>query len=158
MNTPDRPASERSAEAIAAWPFPALLRGARAVYGAAIRQALDEEGDDDLPPNGPYVIAAVAGTSAPLGDVVRQLGVSKQTVGQLVDTLEMRGYLERSIDPEDRRRLVVRLTERGQAAAAVIRSVADVVEADTVSAVGTERVRAARAVLATMIHRGRADA
>ena len=41
-----------------------------------------------------------------------------QAAGQLVDTLVMRGYLERQTDPDDRRRLVVRLTERGAEAAA----------------------------------------
>ncbi len=77
---------------------------------------------DDLPPNGPFVIGAIARSSAPLGAIVRQLGGSKQAAGQLVDTLVIRGYLERSIDPDDRRRLIVRLTTRGEAAAKLIRS------------------------------------
>ena len=47
---------------------------------------------------------------------MRELGVSKQAAGQLVDTLVLRGYLERSVDPEDRRRLTLTLTERGMAA------------------------------------------
>ena len=54
---------------------------------------------------------------APLATVIRQLGVSKQTAGQLVDSLAARGYLDREADPYDRRRLVVRLTERGEQAA-----------------------------------------
>jgi DNA-binding MarR family transcriptional regulator len=133
------------------WSLPALLRGARSAYGSAIRQALAEADVDDLPPNGPYVIAAIARTQAPLSAVIRQLGVSKQAAGALVDTLVVRGYLERSVDPVDRRRLVVRLTERGEAASEVIRSVAEDVEADLQAKLGTERVLAARDVLASLI-------
>jgi DNA-binding MarR family transcriptional regulator len=144
--------------AIEDWPLTALLRGARAVFAAEIRRALADGGYDDLPPNGPYVIGGMARTSAPLGEVILQLGVSKQAAGQLVDTLVVRGYLDRSVDPGDRRRLVVRLTERGGAAAAVIRAVVESLEAQMDADVGAGRVRAAREALAWVIRRGPADA
>ena len=92
--------------------FPALLRGARATYGGAIRAALVDAGFDDVPRNGAFVIGGIARTGAPLGEVVKDLGSSKQAVGQLIDTLVARGYLDRSVDPDDRRRLTVTLTER----------------------------------------------
>ena len=156
------------------WPLTALLRGARAAFGSAIRRALADGGYDDLPPNGPYVIGAIARsdaarsdaarsdaarsdaarTSAPLAAVVRQLGVSKQAAGQLVDTLVIRGYLHRSVDPVDRRRLVVGLTDRGAAAAAVIRTAADAVEAELQATVGVRRVQATREVLANLVRQG----
>ena len=47
--------------------LPALLRAARAAYGKAIRAALAEAGCDDVPPNGSYVIGAIARTGAALG-------------------------------------------------------------------------------------------
>ena len=136
------------------WPLPALLRGARAAYGSAIRAALAETGADDLPPNGPYVIGAIARTAAPLREIIPQLGVSKQAAGQLVDTLVVRGYLERSVDPVDRRRLVVHLTERGEAAAELVRSAVEEVDADLVARHGTEDVQTARQVLASLIQSG----
>jgi len=131
--------------------FPALLRAARATYGAAIRESLAEAGCDDVPRNGSYVIGAIARTGAPLGQIIKELGVSKQAAGQLVDTLVMRGYLDRSVDPEDRRRLTISLTERGHAAAAVIRSAIDRVDAGLVDRVGQEYVRHARLALAALI-------
>jgi DNA-binding MarR family transcriptional regulator len=140
------------------WPLTALLRGARAVFAAEIRRALTEGGYDDLPPNGPYVIGGMARTSAPLGDVITQLGVSKQAAGQLVDVLVVRGYLDRSVDPDDRRRLRVRLTERGRAAADVIRAVVDSLEAKMDTALGAGQVRAFREVLTWVIRRRPADA
>jgi DNA-binding MarR family transcriptional regulator len=131
--------------------FPALLRAARAAYGSAIRESLAEAGCDDVPRNGSYVIGAIARTGAPLSQIIRELGVSKQAAGQLVDTLVMRGYLDRSVDPGDRRRLTISLTERGHAAAAVIRSAIDRVDAALVDRVGQEYVRHARVTLAALI-------
>ncbi len=100
--------------------MPALLRHTRTTYGAAMRRALEKAGYDDIPRNGLYVIGGLAlgAGDVPLGQLVRELGVSKQAAGQLVDVLVLRGYLERAVDSEDRRKLTVTLTERGRAAAA----------------------------------------
>jgi DNA-binding MarR family transcriptional regulator len=131
-------------------PLPALLRAARSAYGSAIRTALAEVGCDDMPRNGSYVIGAIARTGAPLGDIIRWMAMSKQAAGQLVDTLVTRGYLHRSVDPEDRRRLIVTLTERGSAAADVIRRAVDGVDAALAARVGEEYIAHTRATLAAL--------
>jgi DNA-binding MarR family transcriptional regulator len=131
--------------------MPALLRAARRTYGSAIRRALAEAGYDDVPTNGSYVISGIARTRAQLAEIITALGVSTQAAGHLVDTLTLRGYLERAIDPDDRRRLTVSLTERGLAAALVIRSAADRIDADLVGRVGPEFVAQARATLAALV-------
>ncbi len=146
------------AGAIEAWPLPALLRGARTAYGSAIRADLDTAGCDDVPRNGIYVIGAIARTEAPLGDIIDQLGVSKQAAGALVDTLVTRGYLDRTIDPEDRRRLRVSLTERGEAAAEVVRAAVERMDAALLARVGPEHVAHTRATLAALITGGQRDA
>jgi DNA-binding MarR family transcriptional regulator len=101
-------------------PLPALLRHARTTYGTAMRRALAEAGYDDVPKNGLYVIGGMAlGEGViPLGQLIRELRISKQAAGQLVDMLVMRGYLQRAVDEADRRKLTITLTERGRAAAA----------------------------------------
>ena len=106
-------------------PFPALLRAAWRTYGSVVREALSEVGFDDMPRNGAYVVSGIAGSGAPLSGIIEQLGVSRQAGGQLVDSLVASGYLDRSVDPRDRRRLTITLTERGRAAAKVIRSAVD---------------------------------
>jgi DNA-binding MarR family transcriptional regulator len=131
--------------------LPALLRAARDVYGAAIRAALIEAGYDDVPRNGIYVIGAIARFDLPLGRIIRELRVSKQAAGQLVDMLVLRGYLSRAVDEADRRKLTVALTERGRAAAAVSRTVVDGIEAELVRRVGAEHVARTRATLAALI-------
>ncbi|MGB0093323.1 MAG: MarR family transcriptional regulator [Solirubrobacteraceae bacterium] len=116
--------------------------------------ALAKVGFDDMPRNGSYVIGAIARTGAPLGQIIRQLGVSKQAAGQLVDTLVARGYLDRSVDPEDRRRLMISLTERGAAAAAVLSSVVERVDIELEEGVGPEYVAHTRVTLASLIEVG----
>lgn len=130
--------------------FPALLRGARAAYRVAIRTALAAAGFDDMPRNGVYVVGAIARTGAPLSQIITDLGMSKQAAGQLVDTLVTRGYLDRSVDPDDRRRLNVTLAGRGEAAAAEIREAIEQVDEWLAGRVGAEYVTHTRATLAAL--------
>ncbi len=134
--------------------FPALLRGARATYGGAIRAALVDAGFDDVPRNGAFVIGGIARTGAPLGEVVKDLGSSKQAVGQLIDTLVARGYLDRSVDPDDRRRLTVTLTERGVAAARAVRSAVDGIARELAAHVSDRYIANTRATLGALIEIG----
>lgn len=98
--------------------MPGLLRGARHAYGTVIREAFADAGFEDIPRNGAFVLARVYGGSEPSA-LARALGISKQAVSQLIDTMVMRGYLERTPDPEDRRRMLLTLTPRGEEAATV---------------------------------------
>jgi len=146
--------ADRQAAGVERWPLPALLRAARAAFAARIGEALERAGFDDLPANGPYVLGAISRTGAPLAAVIRQLGVSKQSAGQLVDALVARDYLDRHVDPADRRRLMVVLTERGEAAAAVISDAVEGVEAVLAERAGTEDLRTTRRTLAALIEPG----
>ena len=101
--------------------LPALLRASRGAYGRAITAELGANGFDDVPRNGSYVLGGIVNHGGRTADLVRQLGVSKQAASQLIDTLVLRGYLERAGDPADRRRVTVSATERGRAAATAIR-------------------------------------
>jgi DNA-binding MarR family transcriptional regulator len=140
-----------------ALPLPALLRAARQVFSREIRAALAEASCADLPPNGPFVLGAIARTGAPLADVIRQLGVSKQTAGQLVDTLVARGYLDRRPDPADRRRAMLSLTSRGEAAAGEISDAVAQVEASLAERVGERRMMYTRQTLAALVEVSRND-
>jgi len=138
---------------------PALLRHARTTYGQAMRRALAEAGYDDIPKNGMYVIGGMAlGTSEiPLGQLVKELGVSKQAAGQLVDSLVLRGYLKRDEDPNDRRKSNITLTERGRAAAVAQAAAREQIDAKLLARVGQEDVLRTRRTLAALIDLGRSD-
>jgi DNA-binding MarR family transcriptional regulator len=135
--------------------LPALLRHARATYGTAMREALAEAGYDDIPGNGLYVIGALAWGEAPLSQIIRELRVTKQAAGQLVDALVLRGYLDRQVDPGDRRRLTVALTERGRGAADTQAAAREAIDAELTARLGEEKVRHAREALAALIDIGR---
>ncbi len=148
--TPEKPWFEEIA-------LPALLRHARTTYGTAMRRALDEAGYDDIPGNGLYVIGGLAlgVPDIPLGQLIKELRISKQAAGQLVDALVTRGYLERAVDKEDRRKLTVTLTERGKAAAAAQKAAREKVDAELLASVGEDDVKRTRRTLAVLIDIGR---
>jgi DNA-binding MarR family transcriptional regulator len=100
--------------------IPALLRGARGSYAHTIAAYLAAAGCDDLPQNGPFVLGGMASHRAPAVDMIRGLGVTRQAASQLIDTLVVRGYLSREVNPADRRRLNIELTDRGRAAAEAV--------------------------------------
>jgi DNA-binding MarR family transcriptional regulator len=132
--------------------MPALLRHAWGAYGGAMRQALAEAGYDDIPKNGLYVIGgmAIGDGTFPLGQLVRELNISKQAAGQLVDTLVLRGYLARASDEEDRRRMTVSLTERGRAAAATQALARAALDDALLAEVGQEDISRTRRTLAAL--------
>lgn len=137
-------------------PIPALLRHARTTYGAAMRKALAEAGYDDVPKNGLYVIGGMALETGPvpLAQMIEELGISKQSASQLVDTLVTRGYLQRTEDPDDRRKLTITLTERGRDAAAKQSGARKKIDATLIACVGEEDVRRTRRTLAVLIDIG----
>ena len=133
-------------------PMPVLLRHARVTYGAAMHKALEKAGYDDLPKNGMYIIGGLAlGLDIPLGRLIKELGISKQAAGQLADALVTRGYLARRADENDRRKLVVTLTERGKAAAATQAAARKKIDAQLLAAVGREDVERTCRTLTVLI-------
>jgi DNA-binding MarR family transcriptional regulator len=139
--------------------IPALLRHARTTYGTAMRAALAAIDCDDMPKNGMYVIGGLAmgAGGVPLLQLVKELGVSKQSAGQLVDALVLRGYLDRTVDPEDRRKVSITLTPRGRAAATAQAAARERVDAELAGRVGAECVAQMRKGLGALCTMGREE-
>jgi DNA-binding MarR family transcriptional regulator len=132
---------------------PSLMRAARDVYRAEIAHALAAAGCDDVPRNGVFVLADLDQSVpepkfSPQADVVTSLGLSKQAASQLIDTLVLRRYLERRADPEDRRRVEVRLTGRGRTAALAIQAAIDAIETALARLITGDQLHGLRAGLA----------
>jgi DNA-binding MarR family transcriptional regulator len=126
------------------------MRAARGVYASAIRAELHAIGIDDLPQNGAFILAGIDATGGPREDPRFELGVSKQAVSQLLDTLAGRGYVERSTDPDDRRRIKLELTESGQEVlAAVVRGV-EAIDLQLEQRVSPAQVQAMRSALLSL--------
>ena len=134
-------------------PLPSLMREARDVYSDAIRQALAGAGCDDVPRTGVFMLADLDRSSPRPGfsqqaDVVAALGLSKQAASQTIDTLVLREYLERRVDPEDRRRMELRLTDRGRTAASAVQGAIDAIETALAQLITADHLRGLRAGLA----------
>jgi len=130
--------------------IPALLRAARRSYGQAVGASLAAAGFDDVPRNGAFVLGGMANTSATATDLIRELGVSKQAASQLIDTLVVRGYLDRQVNPDDRRRQTISLTERGRAAAVAVRTGVEAVDRELAGLVSATDLAGLRAGLGAL--------
>ncbi len=132
---------------------PTLMRAARGAYASSIRAQLHSVGIDDLPRNGAFILAGIDTTGGPRQDLPSDLGVTKQAVSQVIDTLVNRRYLNRNTDPGDRRRITLELTERGQQVVeAVLRGVqaVDVQLRERVPADQIDAMRSALLALASI--------
>jgi DNA-binding MarR family transcriptional regulator len=144
-------------------PLLQLMREARDVYRAAVLAALEDAGCDDIPRNGVLVVGGLDHATpepgfGPQADVVASLGLSKQAASQLIDTLVLREYLERRNDPVDRRRMEVRLTDRGRTAANAIQTAVDAIEAELSKLISLDELLGLRAGLAAFrVIRERSD-
>jgi DNA-binding MarR family transcriptional regulator len=139
---------------------PALMRAARRSYAAAIAAHAAAAGFDDLPRNGSFVLGAMARQGGSAADMADGLGVTKQAASQLIDTLVVRGYLTRRVNPEDRRRMLIELTDRGRAAAGAIRAGIEEVDAELASMISPNELTGLRAglhALATIRERRERD-
>jgi DNA-binding MarR family transcriptional regulator len=132
--------------------IPALLRAARGSYAQAVNANLEAAGFGDLPRNGAFVLGGMGNRGGTAVEMIRGLGVTKQAASQLIDTLVLRGYLTRDINPEDRRRMTIALTERGRAAAAAVRSGVESIDAELGRMISPAELAGLRAGLDALGH------
>ncbi|MGH8988217.1 MAG: MarR family winged helix-turn-helix transcriptional regulator [Acidimicrobiales bacterium] len=140
--------------------IPVLLRAARGAYGNVIAARLAADGFDDLPRNGPFVLGGMAHHGGSAVEMIKGLGVTRQAASQLVDMLVLRGYLSREVNGEDRRRMDLELTERGRAAADVVRAAVKKVDRQLTAMLSTRELaglRAGLAALSTIRERSESD-
>ena len=132
--------------------IPSQLPAARGSYAQAIRASLAAAGFDDLPRNGAFVLSGIGNAGESAVDIILDLGVTKQAASQLIDTLVLRGYLTRDINPEDRRRMTIELTDRGRTAAAAVRSGVELIDAELALMLSPVEMAGLRAGLAALGH------
>ena len=80
-----------------------------------IQQSMARRGYPDVRPAHGFAFVRISAGDASTLDVAEHLGVTKQAASQLVEQLVARGYVERTVDPDDARRRPLRLTARGRA-------------------------------------------
>ena len=86
-----------------------------------------------------------------LNELAARAGMTPQSMGELVDDLERRGYVERRADPADRRAKRVHLTEKGRATRAVAAQAVTEMEAGLEALLGQATYVQLRATLTEII-------
>jgi DNA-binding MarR family transcriptional regulator len=89
-----------------------LLLGFRVLIDE-LHEQLAREGHRDVRPMHGFVLQAIGRDGTTAAELGRRLGTSKQAAAKTIDGLERLGYVERTSDPDDARRKIVRLTDRG---------------------------------------------
>lgn len=123
-----------------------LLRTTRPAWsmlravGEITRRELAARGHGELRTAHISVCAQVLQGRTRLADIAARVMVTKQAVSLLVQELEDLGYLERSVDPDDRRARIVKLTRKGRKAAADALEVMKRINRVCLEAVGPERL------------------
>ncbi|MFG2091190.1 MarR family winged helix-turn-helix transcriptional regulator [Spirillospora sp. NPDC048824] len=115
----------------------------------AFRVIIDElhtelaaQGHPDMRPLHGFVFQAIGPDGTTAVELGRRLGVSKQAAGKMIESLERIGYVERTADPSDARRKIVRLTARGTDSLDRSARIFDRIRDDWAQRLGADRVRA----------------
>jgi DNA-binding MarR family transcriptional regulator len=116
-----------------------------------LHEQLASEGHPDVRPAYGFAMQAIGLDGATATDVGRRLGITKQAAGKTIDRLVELGYAQRSHDPADGRRKLVRLTPRGVDSLARSAAIFDRLRADWARQVGPERLRAFESDLRAMV-------
>jgi len=129
-----------------------LLRRAVRRYASPVSEALVAGGFGDLPQRGVWAVSALAQAGPGLSgrDLVTRMGISKQAISQLMETLVTLGYVARQAAANDRRRTLLHLTARGRDAANLIDATVAEMEETMARAIGRERLQELHRALADL--------
>ena len=119
-------------------PVGALMRRPAVLVRHEVLAGLHEAGFDDVLPAHLGVFQHPGPDGQRPGILARRASASKQAMNHLLHQLEDGGYIHRESHPDDRRTRVVRLTERGWAATAVIRETTEHLDRRWADALGPE--------------------
>jgi len=83
---------------------------------AEFRQELEASGYADIRPTHGCVFRFIREEPLRLTELATLAGMTKQSIGEVIDNLVELGYVKRVPDPQDRRAKLLCLTERGEEA------------------------------------------
>ena len=124
-----------------------LLGRARRALNDEVHARLVRLGYGDLRVSHGAVFARIDDHGTRLTDLAERAGMTKQSMGELVEDLVAKGYLERAPDPHDARARLVRPTAKGRRHLRDARRVVAQVEAELTRRLGPARARVLREAL-----------
>jgi DNA-binding MarR family transcriptional regulator len=128
-------------------PITGLFEIASEALFAEFRDELDAAGYADVRPTHGCVFRFVREDGMRPTELAALAGLTKQSIGEIVDDLAARGYVQRVPDPADRRAKLICLTEKGEAAQRVGFRLFAELERRWADRYGAERIGAMRELL-----------
>jgi DNA-binding MarR family transcriptional regulator len=128
-------------------PMAGLFEIAKDAFFEDFRAELEQTEFADIRPTHGCVFRFVRGSGMRLTVLAEMAGMTKQSVGEVVDDLVARGYVKRIPDPEDKRAKLICLTERGERAQATGLALFAKVEKQWAKRYGTKRIAQVRELL-----------
>lgn len=128
-------------------PLPGLMEVASEALFIEFRAELVEAGYGDVRPTHGCVFRFVHENGMRLTELAQRAGMTKQSIGEIVDDLEARGYVERIPDPADKRAKLIRLTEKGEQAQRVGFGLFSMIEQRWAERYGADRIEGLRELL-----------
>ncbi len=132
-------------------PLPGLLEATTDALFAEFRQELNATEYGDIRPTHGCCFRFLHGDGMRLTDLAGLAGMTKQSVGEIIDDLVERGYVERVPDPLDKRAKLIRLTHRGAEAQRTGRRLFAKVEARWAKRYGAKRMAELRELLEDIV-------
>jgi DNA-binding MarR family transcriptional regulator len=108
--------SRESKTHISQVPLPGLMEIVTEALFVEFRAELAQAGYGDVRPTHGCVFRFVREDGMRLTELAAMAGMTKQSIGEIVDDLARLGYVERIPDPADRRAKLICLTEKGEEA------------------------------------------
>ena len=128
----------------------ALLHVPQSDLQAQLLSRLEQLGFPSLRPGQLQLLGVIGrhtATGVRLSDLVAELSLPKQTVGDLIDELEQMKIVERFPDPEHGVTKRVRLGPKGKVWASEVRKVSNETEARWATRLGSKKMKSLRALL-----------
>jgi DNA-binding MarR family transcriptional regulator len=132
-------------------PLGTLLNAAGRRLGAQLDASLRASGFGDLRAAHAPLFMAIEPNGSTVTYLAERTSMTKQAMGELVGYLAGCGYLEVTIDPNDRRARRIRLTDRGWHAIDAATEVIDEFDSWLEGCVGSNGVRQLRETLARIL-------
>lgn len=132
---------------ISGYTLAVLISIADRVLYDSILKALDEAGFRDVRRAHGVVFEAIDPGGSTVTEMAERMRTTKQAMGQLVDHLEIGGYVERRPHPSDGRAKLIVLTDKGRRVAQVAIAATDRLERQWERHLGERRARGFRSAL-----------
>ena len=129
----------------------AMLRIPFQAIVAKIDAGLRARGFTDLRPAHFVVFQHIRPEGSRITELAERAQMTKQSMSELVNYVEVRGYLERKPDPRDRRAKIVQLSRKGEALNNAAREIIQQVEEEWSHQIGWEQMNALKQGLMAII-------